>query len=151
MNQTSALIHVVDRDSPQNGPPFHFSVPPDYRHGNDFYLQDNLNGTATLTALRTFDRERRKEFLIPVVMSDSGVPPKTVTGTLTVTIGDQNDHAHLPGEKKIVINSHKGRMPTTVLGKVYSPDPDDWDNKTYVVEGHMPSRGFLDARALVRM
>lgn len=31
-----------------------------------------------------------------------------------------------------------GRMPTTVLGKVYSPDPDDWDNKTYVFEGHVP-------------
>ena len=29
-------------------------------------------------------------------------------------------------------------MPTTVLGKVYSPDPDDWDNKTYVFEGHVP-------------
>ena len=109
MNQTSTLIHVVDRDSSQNGPPFHFSVPPDYRHSNDFYLQDNLNGTASLTALRTFDRERQKEFLIPVVMSDSGVPAKTVTSMLTVTIGDQNDHAHLPGEKKIMINSHRGQ------------------------------------------
>uniref|UniRef100_A0A8C4YYS6 Si:ch211-186j3.6 n=1 Tax=Gadus morhua TaxID=8049 RepID=A0A8C4YYS6_GADMO len=143
MNQTSTLIHVVDRDSSQNGPPFHFSVPPDYRHSNDFYLQDNLNGTASLTALRTFDRERQKEFLIPVVMSDSGVPAKTVTSMLTVTIGDQNDHAHLPGEKKIMINSHRGRLPTTVLGKVYSPDPDDWDNKTYVVEGHMPRYYFM--------
>ncbi|KAG7261935.1 hypothetical protein CRUP_021088 [Coryphaenoides rupestris] len=46
--------------APVNGPPFHFSVPPDYRHGNDFYLQDNLNGTATLTALRTFDRRARR-------------------------------------------------------------------------------------------
>ncbi|KAJ3593949.1 hypothetical protein NHX12_006282 [Muraenolepis orangiensis] len=146
MNQTSTLVRVVDRDSSQNGPPFYFSVPADYRHSNDFYLQDNLNGTASLTALRTFDRERQKEFLIPVVVSDSGVPPKTVTSTLTVTIGDQNDHAHLPGEKKIVINSHQGRMPTTVLGKVYSPDPDDWDNKTYLVEGHMPSYFMLNKR-----
>ena len=31
-----------------------------------------------------------------------------------------------------------GRMPTTVLGKVYAPDPDDWDNKTYAFEGHVP-------------
>ncbi|KAJ3592963.1 hypothetical protein NHX12_005301, partial [Muraenolepis orangiensis] len=126
---------------PQN-PPFHFSVPGDYRHTNDFYLQDNLNGTASLTALRTFDRERQKEFLIPVVMSDSGVLPKTVTSTLAVTISDQNDHAHLPGEKNIVINSH--REPTMVLEKVYSPDPDDWDNKTYLVKGHMPSYFMLN-------
>ncbi|XP_061620755.1 neural-cadherin [Phyllopteryx taeniolatus] len=146
MNQTSTLVRVVDRDSPENGAPFRFAVPDDYRHGNDFYLKDNLNGTATLTALRTFDRERQKEFLIPVVMSDSGRPAKTVTGTLTVTIGDYNDHAHVGGEKTIFINTHRGRMPTTVLGKVYAPDPDDWDNKTYVFEGHVPAYFILNKR-----
>uniref|UniRef100_A0A671U276 Si:ch211-186j3.6 n=1 Tax=Sparus aurata TaxID=8175 RepID=A0A671U276_SPAAU len=146
MNQTSTILCAVDQDSPENGPPFHFTVPSEYRHSNDFYLQDNLNGTATLTALRTFDRERQKEFLIPIVMSDSGHPAKTVTSTLTVTIGDQNDHAHVAGEKTIFINSHRGRMPTTVLGKVYSPDPDDWDNKTYVFEGHVPSYFILNKR-----
>ncbi|KAM7406563.1 hypothetical protein PAMP_000934 [Pampus punctatissimus] len=146
MNQTSTLLWAVDQDSPENGPPFHFTVSPEYRHSNDFYFQDNLNGTATLTALRTFDRERQKEFLIPIIMSDSGTPAKTVTSTLTVTIGDQNDHAHVAGEKKIFINSHRGRMPTTVLGKVYSPDPDDWDNKTYVFEVHVPSYFILNKR-----
>uniref|UniRef100_A0A665WCA6 Cadherin domain-containing protein n=1 Tax=Echeneis naucrates TaxID=173247 RepID=A0A665WCA6_ECHNA len=108
LNQTSTLLRAMDRDSPENGPPFHFTIPSDYRYSNDFYLQDNLNGTATLTALRMFDRERQKEFLIPVIMSDSGRPAKTVTSTLTVTIGDQNDHAHGAGEKKIFINSHRG-------------------------------------------
>lgn len=100
----------MDQDAPENGPPFHFNVPPEYQNSNDFYLQDNLNGTATLTALRTFDRERQKEFLIPVIMSDSGHPAKTVTSTLTVTIGDQNDHGHVAGEKTIFINSHRGKM-----------------------------------------
>ncbi|KAJ3592957.1 hypothetical protein NHX12_005295 [Muraenolepis orangiensis] len=38
--------------------------------------------------------------------------------------------------------SCQGRMPTTVLGKVYSPDPYDWDYKTYLVEGHMPRLTF---------
>lgn len=110
MNQTSTLLRAMDRDAPENGPPFHFNVPLEYRHSNDFYLQDNLNGTATLTALRTFDRERQKEFFIPVIMSDSGHPAKTVTSTLTVTIGDQNDHGHVAGEKTIFINSHRGEM-----------------------------------------
>ncbi|XP_037102848.1 neural-cadherin [Syngnathus acus] len=146
MNETSTLLRAVDRDSPENGAPFRFAVPEDYRHDNDFYLKDNLNGTATLTALRTFDRERQKEFLIPVVMSDSGHPAKTVTSTLTVTIGDHNDHPHVAGEKTVFINTHKGRMPTTVLGKVYAPDPDDWDNKTYVFEGHVPTYFILNKR-----
>lgn len=110
LNQTSTLLRAVDLDSAENGPPFHFNVPAEYRYSNDFYLQDNLNGTATLTALRMFDRERQKEFLIPVIMSDSGRPAKTVTSTLTVTIGDQNDHAHVAGEKKIFISSHRGEI-----------------------------------------
>lgn len=105
----------MDPDSPENGPPFHFTVPSDYRHSNDFYLRDNLNGTATLTALRTFDRERQKEFLIPIIIRDSGHPVKSVTSTLTVTIGDQNDHEHMAGEKKIFINSHRGESSTSMV------------------------------------
>ncbi|XP_062845988.1 neural-cadherin [Trichomycterus rosablanca] len=146
LNSSSTLLRAVDRDSLDNGSPFTFSLPPEYRYSNDFYLQDNRNDTATITALRAFDRERQKEFLLPVIMTDSGKPPKTVTSTLTVIIGDKNDHAHVAGEKKIYINSHRGRMPTSVLGKVYAPDPDDWDNKTYAFEGNVPNYFILNKR-----
>uniref|UniRef100_A0AAY4EQZ0 Uncharacterized protein n=1 Tax=Denticeps clupeoides TaxID=299321 RepID=A0AAY4EQZ0_9TELE len=146
LNQTSTLLHAVDRDSVENGQPFSFSVPLEYRFSNDFHLQDNGNGTATITTLRAFDRERQKEFLLPIIMTDSGRPPMTVTNTLTITIGDENDHAHSAGEKEIYINSHRGRMPTTVLGKVYAPDPDDWDNKTFTFEGHVPNSFILNKR-----
>ncbi|XP_056317982.1 LOW QUALITY PROTEIN: neural-cadherin [Danio aesculapii] len=146
LNQTSMLLRAVDRDSEENGSPFSFFVPLEYRYSNDFHLQDNGNDTATITALRAFDRERQKEFLLPVIMTDSGSPPKTVTNTLTITIGDENDHAHTAGQKKVFINCHRGRMPTNVLGKVYSPDPDDWDNKTYAFEGHVPNYFILNKR-----
>ncbi|KAM9423006.1 neural-cadherin [Salvelinus alpinus] len=146
LNQTSTLLRAIDRDSAENGSPFYFSLPLELHHNNDFYLQDNGNGTATITALRAFDRERQKEFLLQIIMSDSGHPPKTVTNTLTITIGDENDHAHQAGEKEIFVNSHRGRMPTTVLGKVYAPDPDDWDNKTYAFEGHVPNYFILNKR-----
>ncbi|XP_076854322.1 LOW QUALITY PROTEIN: neural-cadherin [Brachyhypopomus gauderio] len=146
LNASSTLLRAIDRDSAENGSPFSFSVPPEYRYSNDFLLRDNENDTATVTALRAFDRERQKEFLLPVIMADSGKPPQTVTGTLTITIGDKNDHAHVAGEKKIYINTHRGRMPTTVLGKVYAPDPDDWDNKTYAFEGYVPNHFLLNKR-----
>ncbi|XP_035376990.1 neural-cadherin [Electrophorus electricus] len=146
LNASSTLLRAIDRDSAENGSPFSFSVPPEYRYSNDFLLRENGNDTATVTALRAFDRERQKEFLLPVIMTDSGKPPQTVTSTLTITIGDKNDHAHIAGEKKIYINTHRGRMPTTVLGKVYAPDPDDWDNKTYSFEGHAPNHFLLNKR-----
>uniref|UniRef100_A0A3Q1BB62 Neural-cadherin-like n=1 Tax=Amphiprion ocellaris TaxID=80972 RepID=A0A3Q1BB62_AMPOC len=123
LNSSSTLLHVVDRDSPQHGPPFFLSLPSVY--SVDFHLQDHGNGSATLTTLRRFDRERQSEFLLPVVMIDSGDPPITATSTLTITIGDHNDNAHQAGEKDVYVHT---------LGKVYAPDPDDWDNKTYTLE-----------------
>uniref|UniRef100_A0A4W4GYR2 Cadherin domain-containing protein n=1 Tax=Electrophorus electricus TaxID=8005 RepID=A0A4W4GYR2_ELEEL len=79
LNASSTLLRAIDRDSAENGSPFSFSVPPEYRYSNDFLLRENGNDTATVTALRAFDRERQKEFLLPVIMTDSGKPPQTVT------------------------------------------------------------------------
>ncbi|KAM8861815.1 neural-cadherin-like [Synchiropus picturatus] len=132
LNKSSTLLHVVDRDSPENGGPFHLSLPPPY--SVDFHLQDHGNGSATLTALRRFDRERQKQFNLPVIMIDSGDPPMTATCTLTITVCDQNDNAHQAGEKDVYVYSRRGRTANAVLGKVYAPDPDDWDNKTYTLE-----------------
>ncbi|XP_023671737.2 neural-cadherin isoform X2 [Paramormyrops kingsleyae] len=146
LNQSSTLLHAVDRDSVENGAPFSFAVPPDHPARRDFRLLDNGNSTATITALHTFDRERQKEFYLPIIMTDSGRPPMSVTHTLTITIGDENDHAHQAGTKEVYINSHQGKMPTTILGKVYAPDPDDWDNKTYTFEGHVPNFFILNKR-----
>ncbi|XP_058848728.1 neural-cadherin-like [Acipenser ruthenus] len=146
MNQTSLLLHAVDRDIAENGSPFSFSLPQEFRNSTDFILRDNGNNTATITALRQFDREEQKEFYLPIIMKDSGHPSKSATNTLTITIGDENDHPHEPGHKEIYINNHRGRMSTTVLGKVYAPDPDDWDNKTYTSEGHVPKYFILNKK-----
>ncbi|XP_061629021.1 neural-cadherin-like isoform X1 [Phyllopteryx taeniolatus] len=132
LNTSSTLLQIVDRDSPEHGPPFLLSLPSVY--SADFHLQDHGNGSATLTALRRFDRERQSKFLLPVVMIDSGYPPMTATSTLTITIGDQNDNAHQAGEKDIYVYSRRGRMVNVSLGKVHAIDPDDWDNKTYTLE-----------------
>uniref|UniRef100_A0A3B4A3W0 Neural-cadherin-like n=1 Tax=Periophthalmus magnuspinnatus TaxID=409849 RepID=A0A3B4A3W0_9GOBI len=134
LNSSTNLLYVVDRDSAENGPPFAVSLPSHY--SGDFHLQDHGNGSATLTALRRFDRERQREFHLPVIMIDSGRPPMTSTSTLTITIGDQNDNAHQAGEKDVYVHSRKGRMANAALGKVYAPDPDDWDNKTYTLEAN---------------
>ncbi|TNN67990.1 Neural-cadherin [Liparis tanakae] len=108
LNRTSTLLHVVDRDSSEHGPPFSLSLPSLY--SIHFHLQDHGNGSATLTALRRFDRERQSEFRLPVIMIDSGDPPMTATNTLTITIGDQNDNAHQPGEKDVYVHTRKGEL-----------------------------------------
>lgn len=113
LNRSSTLLHVVDRDSPENGPPYYLSLPSVY--SVDFHLQDHGNGSATLTALRMFDRERQSEFHLPVIMVDSGDPPMTATNMLTITIGDQNDNAHQAGEKDVYVHSRKGEFSYTTF------------------------------------
>ncbi|KAM9509911.1 neural-cadherin-like [Guaruba guarouba] len=137
MNHTSKLLHVFDPDSEENGPPFLFSLPPDYHSSLDFSLTDNRNNTATITALRSFDREKQKVFHLPVVITDSGIPAMSSTNTLTITIGDENDNCHESGHKEVYVYSYKGKWSTAVLGEVFAPDQDDWDNKTFLSEGKM--------------
>ncbi|NXD06594.1 CADN protein, partial [Nothocercus nigrocapillus] len=142
MNETSTLLYAKDRDTAANGAPFSFHLLGDFDAVANFNLQDFHNGSALLTALRTFDREVHKVFYLPILITDSGVPPRSSTSTLTVNIGDQNDHPHSPGYMECLIYSYDGILPTTVLGQVRAPDDDDWDHKIYQFEGK-PSRYFI--------
>ncbi|NXX74863.1 CADN protein, partial [Urocolius indicus] len=146
MNHTSRLLHAFDPDSEENGPPFTFSLPPDYQNSLEFSLTDNKNNTATVTALRPFDREKQKVFYLPVVITDSGIPPMSSTNTLTITIGDENDNCHESGHKEVYVYSYKGKWSTTVLGEVFAPDQDDCDNKTFFSEGKLLKSFTLNQR-----
>ncbi|KAF2981864.1 hypothetical protein EK904_011818 [Melospiza melodia maxima] len=142
MNETSTLLYAKDRDTAANGAPFSFHLLGDLDSLTSFSLQDLHNGSAVLTALRTFDREVHKAFYLPILITDSGIPPMSSTNTLTVNIGDQNDHPHSAGYMECLIYSYDGILPTTVLGQVSAPDADDWDRKIYQFEGKT-SRYFI--------
>ncbi|XP_071594073.1 neural-cadherin-like isoform X2 [Heliangelus exortis] len=142
MNETSTLLYAKDRDTAANGAPFSFHLLSDFGSLNNFNLQDLQNGSALLTALRTFDREVDKVFYLPILITDSGIPPMSSTNTLTINIGDQNDHPHSAGHMECLIYSYDGILPTTVLGQVHAPDDDDLDHKTYQFEGKS-SRYFI--------
>lgn len=72
------------------------------------YLTEGANGDgmAVVTSLRSFDREQQKEYLIPIVIKDSGNPAMSGTSTLTVVIGDVNDNKMQPGTKDIFVYNY---------------------------------------------
>ncbi|XP_015711387.1 neural-cadherin-like [Coturnix japonica] len=142
MNETSTLLYAKDRDTAVNGAPFSFHLLSNFDSLGNFHLQDLHNGSALLTAVHTFDREVHKVFHLPILITDSGIPPMSSTNTLTVNIGDQNDHPHSAGYMECLIYSYDGILPTTVLGQVLAPDEDDWDSKIYQFEGKT-SRYFI--------
>lgn len=93
-----------------------------------------------------FDREQKKEYQIPIAISDSGQPPKTGVSILTVIIGDENDNRMFPGESKIFVYKYKEKS-TFSIGRVYVEDADDWDlpDKTFDwLHGHPHSYFNLD-------
>ncbi|NWX92829.1 CADN protein, partial [Nothoprocta pentlandii] len=145
VNETSTLLYAKDRDSAAHGAPFSFRLLGDA--AGSFSLQDLRNGSARLTALRSFDREAHSGFRLPVLLADSGRPPRSSTCTLTVTIGDQNDHPHSPGYVECLIYCYEGVLPTTVLGQVRAPDDDDWDHKIYQFEGKTSRYFILDGNS----
>ncbi|XP_053101938.1 neural-cadherin-like [Hemicordylus capensis] len=144
MNDTSTLLYAKDRDSPVNGAPFSFHLLSDFGSVTYFNLQDFSNGSAMLTALHTFDREVHKVFYLRILIVDGGNPPMSSTNTLTVNIGDRNDHPHAAGFMECLIYSYNGILPTTVLGQIHAPDNDDWDHKTYHFEGKEPRYFILN-------
>lgn len=108
MNATSLLLHASDRDSSAHGAPFSIRLLTLTPDAASFNLTDHGNGSAALTALRTFDRERQKQYRLPILMTDSGSPPASSTGTLTVVIGDRNDHPHSAGHSEFIVYGYEG-------------------------------------------
>ena len=70
----------------------------------------NGHGGGVVTSRRTFDREKQKEYYIPIVMRDSGSPSVSGTSTLTVVVGDVNDNQHHAAFKAITVHNYKGEF-----------------------------------------
>ncbi|XP_019698472.2 neural-cadherin isoform X4 [Harpegnathos saltator] len=155
--QTKKVVEILATDdddrSRSNGPPFTFRMDP---NANDvirasFKVESdnkgaNGDGMAVVSSLRSFDREQQKEFLIPIVIKDSGNPSMSGTSTLTVIIGDVNDNKMQPGSKEIFVYNYAGQSPDTEIGRVYVYDLDDWDlpDKKFYWEGLEHNQFKLD-------
>ncbi|RZF42239.1 hypothetical protein LSTR_LSTR004388, partial [Laodelphax striatellus] len=123
-----------DDRSKSNGPPFTFRMDPnadDIIRASFKVEHDqkgaNGDGMAVVSSLRSFDREQQKEYLIPIVIKDSGNPAMSGTSTLTVVIGDVNDNKMQAGSKEIFVYNYMGQAPDSEIGRVYVYDLDDWD------------------------
>ena len=105
----------------------------------------NGDGMAVVSSLRSFDREQQKEYLVPIVIKDSGSPAMSGTSTLTIIIGDTNDNKMQPGAKEILVYSYMGEAPSSEIGRVYVYDLDDWDlaDKTFSWQSGKPQYPYF--------
>lgn len=73
--------------------------------------------------MEVLDREKRSQYIVPVVVSDLSVPPRSATINLRIYVDDQDDNApeSSPREVNIELNS---RIPATVALHVVPVDLD---------------------------
>ncbi|KAI5109074.1 cadherin-22-like, partial [Silurus meridionalis] len=84
------LIHtisVVDRDEPQSGHRFYFTLAPEVSSSRHFTLWDVKDNTAGIRTQRSgFNRQEQNVYLLPILVVDSGPPALSTTGTLTIHV-----------------------------------------------------------------
>ncbi|XP_033914940.3 cadherin-22-like [Acipenser ruthenus] len=84
------LIHtisVVDRDEPQTGHRFYFTLAPEAANNRHFKLWDVKDNTAGIQTQRAgFNRQEQNVYLLPILVVDSGPPALSSTGTLTIRV-----------------------------------------------------------------
>ncbi|KAJ7332309.1 hypothetical protein JRQ81_014489 [Phrynocephalus forsythii] len=86
--QLIQTISVVDRDEPQSGHRFYFTLAPEVSNSRHFSLLDIEDNTAALHTqhLATFNRQEQDVFLLPILVVDSAPPTLSSTGTLTIRV-----------------------------------------------------------------
>ncbi|KAM6194360.1 cadherin-22 isoform 1-T3 [Sarcoramphus papa] len=84
--QLIQTISVVDRDEPQSGHRFYFTLAPEATN-NHFSLLDIKDNTAAVHTQRMgFNRQEQDVYLLPILVVDSGPPALSSTGTLTIRV-----------------------------------------------------------------
>ncbi|XP_057221910.1 cadherin-22 [Malurus melanocephalus] len=84
--QLIQTISVVDRDEPQSGHRFYFTLAPE-ANNHHFSLLDIQDNTAAVHTQRVgFNRQEQDVFLLPILVVDSGPPALSSTGTLTIRV-----------------------------------------------------------------
>ncbi|KAJ6655534.1 hypothetical protein lerEdw1_005005 [Lerista edwardsae] len=85
--QLIQTISVVDRDEPQSGHRFVFTLAPEASGSPHFALLDVEDNVAAVHTQRpAFNRQEQDLFLLPILVVDSGPPALSSTGTLTIRV-----------------------------------------------------------------
>uniref|UniRef100_A0A8C5NMZ8 Cadherin-20 n=1 Tax=Junco hyemalis TaxID=40217 RepID=A0A8C5NMZ8_JUNHY len=85
--QLIQTVSAIDRDDPQEGQHFYYSLAPEAANNPNFTLRDNQDNTAWILTRRSgFRQNEQSTFYLPILISDNGRPVLSSTGTLTVHV-----------------------------------------------------------------
>uniref|UniRef100_A0A2K6PPR7 FAT atypical cadherin 4 n=1 Tax=Rhinopithecus roxellana TaxID=61622 RepID=A0A2K6PPR7_RHIRO len=117
-------LQSTDPDLPPNQGPFTYYLLSTGPSTNYF----SLSTVGVLSTTREIDREQIADFYLSVVTKDSGVPQMSSTGTVHITVIDQNDNPSQSRTVEIFVNYYGNLFPGGILGSVKPQDPDVLDS-----------------------
>lgn len=117
-------LQSTDPDLPPNQGPFNYYLLSTGPATNYF----SLSTAGVLSTTREIDREQIADFYLSVVTRDSGAPQMSSTGTVHITVLDQNDNPSQSRTVEIFVNYYGNLFPGGTLGSVKPQDPDVLDS-----------------------
>ncbi|MFT7803874.1 protocadherin-16-like [Arapaima gigas] len=113
----------------------------------NFQISSQTGEISTRTVL---DREHQSSYQLMVVVQDGGTPPRSATGTIHITVLDENDNApsfsHAQAKRELVMQVTEEQPSGSLLGIVQAKDPDEGENGTvfYSLAGPRAERFSLN-------
>ncbi|KAM9852933.1 protocadherin-16-like [Aulostomus maculatus] len=122
-------VSATDRDSGANGRLSYRLL-----HSDHNFQINSLTGE--ISTRITLDREQQSSYQLVVVVQDGGSPPRSATGTVFISVLDENDNGpsfiHSQSGKNLIIQVSEGQSSGVFLGVLQAKDPDEGENGTVI-------------------
>ncbi|XP_042316175.1 protocadherin-16 [Sceloporus undulatus] len=105
--------------------------------------------TGELSIRKSLDREQQASYQLQVLVQDGGTPPRSATGTVYVTVLDENDNTptflHVAEGRELLVQVPEEKPAGLLVASLQAKDPDEGDNGTifYSLAGTWAERFFL--------
>nr|XP_016854427.1 PREDICTED: LOW QUALITY PROTEIN: protocadherin-16 [Anolis carolinensis] len=107
--------------------------------------------TGDLSIGKSLDREQQASYQLQVLVQDGGTPPRSATGTIYITVLDENDNTpsflHVAEGRELLVQVPEEKPAGLLVASLQAKDPDEGENGTisYSLAGTWAERFFLHA------
>ncbi|XP_009953897.1 PREDICTED: protocadherin-16, partial [Leptosomus discolor] len=122
-------VMASDRDAGQNSRLTYRLL----QHDPNFLIHTQ---TGELSTKRSLDREQQSSYQLLVIVQDGGAPPRSATGTVYVTVLDENDNApaflHVASGQELPVQVLEEKPSGLLVASLQAKDPDEGENGTII-------------------
>ncbi|XP_035755124.1 protocadherin-16 [Egretta garzetta] len=122
-------VMASDRDAGQNSRLTYRLL----QHDPNFLIHTQ---TGDLSTKHSLDREQQSSYQLLVIVQDGGAPPRSATGTIYVTVLDENDNApaflHVASGQELPVQVLEEKPSGLLVASLQAKDPDEGENGTII-------------------